>query len=422
VSDFTYADPATVRGRLQRGRGRGAQDALTAHDAADLVYECVMVDSRWDQVTEERDRYLARLVDRLDLSLLPLERHLFTSTRTHRDEVELTLQVLALLTTVGRADAVRILRRYALEGRHWADALELIASSWTDTVPEIWDGLGRDIIARYDDVELADHVYTWQPWTSWAETQPRIRRILDQRAAGRADSPRGRPASDDLAILSSAELIERAISDTDRRRSLRELGRRGDSTVLDLAEDPSLRNAAGWPVGMPQALRELGTAAVARARTWIESGDSTVKDLAVSVLADFGDRGDGAFLLEALATATRAGAWCAAETPARGLGRLGISEATDALVHAWETTVHSVAREHIFAGLRGCAPDTAAHFAVEGLEDCERHVQIAACSAVPGIEPARIRLADLCRDPFAPDVHDAARQRLVRLSAPRPPR
>lgn len=67
MNAFTYADPATPRGRLQRGRGLGARRARSTPDDADLVYECVVSDSRWDRQTESRDSYLARLVHRLDL-------------------------------------------------------------------------------------------------------------------------------------------------------------------------------------------------------------------------------------------------------------------------------------------------------------------------------------------------------------------
>ncbi|MFI8461943.1 hypothetical protein [Kitasatospora sp. NPDC085464] len=72
MNAFTYADPATPRGRLQRGRGLGARLVRSTPDAADLVYECVLSDSRWDRQAESRDSYLARLVHRLDLPLAPV--------------------------------------------------------------------------------------------------------------------------------------------------------------------------------------------------------------------------------------------------------------------------------------------------------------------------------------------------------------
>jgi len=418
MSDFTYADPATLQGRLQRGRGLGAHSALAAPGAADLVYECVITDSRWDRQTEHRDSYLARLVHRLDLPLGPIERHLFANDSDDTEEVEPALQVLALLPFVGRVDAVPVLRRYVIEGRHWSSAVETIgwAGSWK--IPGIWAGLDEDVIARRDDAELAAHVEDGEPWTSWARIQPRIRCILDEHTthgSGRLAPP---PAPHCYVKLSAAELARRVSADTgrDRRSALQELGRRGDLVVLDLAEDVSLRNAAGWTPGMPQALHHLGTAAVARARTWAHSSDTTLEDLAVGVLSEFGDRDDGPYLLTELTTATAAGSWCAAESPARGLGRLRIPEATDALVDAWEATVHSYAREAFLEGLRGCAPDLVDGYAVEGLDDCEPCVQEAAVAIAPDTEGVRASLGELRDDPLAPAIHEVVRQRLTKLA------
>ncbi|MFH9353507.1 hypothetical protein [Kitasatospora sp. NPDC017646] len=418
MNDFMYADPATLEGQLQRGRGLGAHSALAAPGAADLVYECVITDSRWDRQTEHRDSYLARLVHRLDLPLAPIERHLFAHDDDDPQEVEPALQVLALLPFVGRVDAVSVLRRYAIEGRHWASALEAIGWGGGWKISGVWTGLDEDVIARRDDAQLAAHTAGGEPWTSWARTQPRIRRILDERTSRRSGRMVRPPDPRSCVELSAAELVGLIGADTsrDRRSALQELSRRGDLVVLDLAEDVGLRNAAGWTPGMPQALNHLGAAAVARARTWTRSGDATLEQLAVGVLSDFGDRDDYPYLLNELTSATAAGAWCAAESPAKGLGRLRIAEATDALVHAWETTVHSYAREAFLEGLRGCAPDTADNYAVEGLDDCEPCVQQAASAAAPDTAYVRTRLRELCDDPLAPEIHEAVRQRLMQLT------
>lgn len=109
-----YDDPRTLAGQLQRGRGLGARRAPAHPGAADLVYACVVTDRRWDQQTEERGSYLARLVHRMDLPLAPLERHLFGGGGP--EDVEPALRVLAPLPLTGRLDAVDLLRRYALQG------------------------------------------------------------------------------------------------------------------------------------------------------------------------------------------------------------------------------------------------------------------------------------------------------------------
>ncbi|MEV7027861.1 HEAT repeat domain-containing protein, partial [Kitasatospora sp. NPDC093558] len=162
----------------------------------------------------------------------------------------------------------------------------------------------------------------------------------------------------------------------------------------------------------------LGSAAVARARAWTGSSDGTLRQLAAGVLSGSGEQEDSPYLLDLLTKAVDAEDWCAAETPARGLGRLGTTEATDALVCAWESTIHSYARKAILKGLRGCAPAaTADGFTEEGLDDCEPGVQDAACRHAPDTPPARARLVVLSTDPLAGELRESARRRLESCAA-----
>lgn len=103
-----YDDPASFRGQLQRGRGQAARRASVEPGAADAVYECLIRDSRWDHPVDQRDSYLAGLVRQLDLSLVPIERHLATFDADDSDGIDLTLQVLAVLPFAGRVDAVAV--------------------------------------------------------------------------------------------------------------------------------------------------------------------------------------------------------------------------------------------------------------------------------------------------------------------------
>ncbi|MGI8333727.1 hypothetical protein ACRYCC_27585 [Actinomadura scrupuli] len=413
MDDFAYADFATLQGQLQRGRGIGARRAPTIAGAAEMVYECVIADSRWDRQTEQRDAYLARLIHRLDLPLAPIEHHL--SSENDADAIETALRVLALLPLVGRADAAGVIRRYAVEGRHWSAAVEAIDLTGSPAFPQVWAGLDQDVVDAHDDAELAAHAGVWEPWTTWGRTQPRLRRLLDEiRVPGRS----ARPPLPDYTGAGTAQLAGYVTTTTGRERRLvlEELGRRGEVILLDLAEDPSLRNPAGWTPGMARALHQFGAAAVTRARTWVGSGDDALQDLAVGVLSRFGDRGDAPYLLTTLTTLLDAGAWCAAETPARGLGRLHIPSATAPLIHAWQTTPHSMAREAFLAGIQGCAPDAAPQYAEEGLDDCEPSVQQTACTTVPDTTYVHARLAELSQDPLTPDSHEAAHYGLTRLS------
>lgn len=410
-----YASPASFRGQLQRGRGAAVRRASTAPGAADAVYECVMTDTRWDRQVDQRDSYLADLVARLDLPLAPIQRHLVTYDGEDVEPVELALQVLALLPMVGRLDAVAVLRGYAADGPHWLTALEAIGYSGAMKLPAIWDGLADDVIAHRDDAQLSHVIWCdTEPWTTFAQSQPRVRRIIDELRASR--SPR-RDTPPEIAAIDNEGLVALvAAGGSERRRALGELGRRGDHIVFDFAEDPGLRNAAGWLPGILQALHHLGPDALPHARTWIGSGDDTLVAFGERVVAEVGDRGDAPVLLAALHRTVVAGEWCAAEVPARGLGRLKIREAASELMAAWEGTVHSRARETFLDGLRGCAPHEAEIVAVEGLDDCEPTVQQRACAAAPDTAAVRSRLRELAGDPLAPEVHEAANTRLQVLA------
>ncbi|MFL6114502.1 MAG: hypothetical protein ACJ786_24585 [Catenulispora sp.] len=413
-----YDSSVSFRGQLQRGRGIAARRALAEPEAADAVYECVITDMRWDRLVDQRDSYFAALITRLDLPVAPIEQHLFAYGGDDAEPVEFALSVLALLPMVGRFDAAATLRKYAIEGRHWATALEAIGYSGAMKVPDIWDGLAADVLARRDDDELKQAIWCdTEPWTTYAESHPRVRRVVDDLKASRSREPARRQIRQAMTEAGAEDLVSRvAAGGPERRWALEELGRRGDRIVFDLAEDAGLRNTAGWIPGVPHALRHFGPEALPHARTWIGSDDDTLTAFGERVVAEFGNRGDAAVLLSALHRTVSAGEWCAAEIPARGLGRLGVREAADELMAAWEGTVHSLAREAFLYGLRECAPDEVGAVAVEGLFDCEPTVQRGACEVAPDTASVRSRLRELAQDPLAPEAHETANTRLQALT------
>jgi hypothetical protein len=134
-------------------------------------------------------------------------------------------------------------------------------------------------------------------------------------------------------VRAPADLIDLAYAADGRVRriALDELGKQGDLRVLDLAADVTLRNGAGWTPGMPRALEHLGGRAVDAARAWVDGGDTTLARLGSGVLAAHGDRSDAPTLSNAVTRAAQAGSWCALESPARGLGRIGHRDAADLL-------------------------------------------------------------------------------------------
>jgi len=322
-----YDSPATFRGQLRRGRGIAVQRATTEPHAAEMVYECVFEDVRWDRLCDTRGGYLAGLIHRLDLSLAPIERRL--AAAEDLQTVEYCLDVLAHLPFVGRADAASVLRRYAAEGRHRQAALDAIA----------------------DEVTASRK----------ANQRPGAERRARRRTAAEV-------STDELDRDIAAGGRERALA-------LEELGRRGDQRVMDFAEQTCLYNAAAWIPGMSRALGHLGTAAVPRARAWSAGDNPTLAHFAVTVLAEHGDVGDVEILHAALNSYVAEEDWCGAEKPARGLGRLGAQEAISDLMAAWEATPHSLARVDFLQALIACRAPQAAACAEEGLFDCEPEVQ-----------------------------------------------
>lgn len=382
----SYDDPSTFRGQLQRGRGIAYQAARNQAQAGDAVYECVIDDPRWDRQAESRDTYLAGLIRTLDLPLTPLEEHLTAFDDDDPDDIDLLLNVVAELAAAGHGEAIGVLRRYVTSGRHWSAALTaLVFAEPADALRALGvrDDLISEALACRTDAELeklvTDGDDEWmQPVL---ERHPRLQRSYatseetpEQRRAEALASRRR--LAQRMAEAPREELLRQIAHEPGmRRRALEELGRRGDEIVLDLVEDPGLRNTADWIPGAPQALKHLGAAAVPRARRWL-SDDATMAAFGIRVLAADGDRHDVPALISALERAFHDDdLWCAAETPAEGLGRLRIAEAAPLLLAAWEKTIHSYARRRLLPALHRCAPQVGEAVAVEGLDDCESTVR-----------------------------------------------
>lgn len=381
MSDVDFDDPATFRGQLQRGRGIAVRRAPGEREAADAVYECVIDDPRWDRQTEDRDDHLAGLIVTLDLSLGPVERHLVAFDDDDPWDIHLLLNVLAALTVAGRKDASGVLRHYALGGKHWNSALCALHFDAPREVPGLWNDLVDEVLAQRSDEELRAVVDRGDDdWMrSLLGRRPRIERFYDQDDV--SPDPAKIPGAEfrnwlrTLSEVPRDDLVRSVTTGRQRRWALEELGRRGDEIVLDLVEDPSLRNAAGYLPGSGKALGDLGTAAVPRARGWL-SGDESMRRLGVGVLAASGDHTDVPVLMAALRLAFEDDdEWCAAESPAEGLGRLQVAEAAPLLLEAWERTVHSYARGSFLNAMQGCAPQLAETLADEGLDDCESAVR-----------------------------------------------
>jgi hypothetical protein len=418
-----YDSPETFRGQLRRGRGIAVQRAMTEPNAAEAVYECVFEDLRWDMPCDERGGYVAGLIRGLELPLDPIEQYLAVAEDS--DAVEHALSILTVLPFVGRVDAASLLKRYAIEGRYRQLGLEAICDVGASKLPEVWGGLVKSVVAGYDDDELRQAVGNWYPWTTLAASESRIRRVLDEDIASRKAIPRPAAGSayraqrQQLAETSLDELFQDVAADGQKRaHALEELGRRGEHRVIDLIEELCRDDPAARTHFMARPLDDLGPVVVPRARAWSEGDNLPLAHLAVRVLAAHGDIGDAGTLHAALNSYVADGDWCVAETPARGLGRLGVRDAADDLMIAWESTPHSLARATFLQALIGCRAPWAEACAEEGLFDCQPEVRYLACAQAPDSAGLRRRLREIAADPLFAQAHEAAEGRLRLLSEP----
>ncbi|NKY38999.1 hypothetical protein [Cellulomonas septica] len=364
MDDDGRAPADTVLGALQRGRGLGFRQAVATRAADDLL-SCLTSDPRWDRQTEERDAYHARLVVRLGIPIAAITLDANdTDLRTGT-----AFGVLVELARDGSTEAAASLLRYvesAAEPDWWT----------VETVWEVTEAAGRDrlrdvVLDRILDDEL-DNVVTGRadsPWQAWAD-HPRVAAAL-----ARAPRPPLRVAPPDLRDRTSGQLVVVATGPASsvRTAAFRELARRGDLVLLDVAERTGLRNRLGVVSSLAPAVTALGAAALPRARAWLDADDDWLRGLGQDVVCAHGSADDGDMLLTWFDEAVAAGEWCATEQPAVGLGRLRHARARASLREAWALNPHSYARRFYLPAL--VRIDGAEAEVDEAGDDCESAVR-----------------------------------------------
>ena len=115
------ADPESLLGLLQRGRGKGYLLALQKppQEVWPLLIECVTNDPRMDSFCEDRDYPALLRVTGMDLE--PLRTHLKRNDSTDTSPAwmfGITLGTLAPLAADGNTQAIEILKEYVLSLIH----------------------------------------------------------------------------------------------------------------------------------------------------------------------------------------------------------------------------------------------------------------------------------------------------------------
>ncbi len=134
---INLAEPDSLLGMLQRGRGRGYLAALAAPPETvwPLLFECVTHDPRLDRQCEDRAEYYASLIVATGMDLEPLRSYVVQNDAKDDDSdwpVALTLSTLEHLAVEKKnAAALQILRDYVSCGQAWMDALDTLAKADT---------------------------------------------------------------------------------------------------------------------------------------------------------------------------------------------------------------------------------------------------------------------------------------------------
>lgn len=397
------AAASTARGRLQRGRGQGYLDAISApsEKARTDLLDCIVNDPRWDSQVEARAGYYAELADRLSLETAAVAAHLFSpdDDRIHdEDRTGLALWVLNGVARRGRKDAVAVLRRYVVEGWSWEWALDALADL---DFPGATEGIGDELERRFDDdAELIKALRgATHPdlWVRWAEKNSRLRRALDELAAThRQASSQAKPPTLEVLVRTAMAGPEEA-----RRAALASLGHLRAAEAVEPAE-LAIRNGSTElrRLGRRALFRAANPQMVPQARRWATESNE-LADVALRVLAGYGESVDLQFLRASLESAWRLGHVYAACDAVDGLGRLADRESESTIETIYDETTYSYLRRRAARALAALSEAFAVGRAIESLWDCESDTRsIGAASANLARDSVRRRLDELIGDPF----------------------
>lgn len=178
------ADPQSLLGRLQRGRGDAVREVLCLPRdlAQQVLLQCLCTA---DDLTEQREGFV-ELVFALSPDLAPWFHWIEALGPDTPEEVRIyAFNTLGDLTQRGHGEAQQFLRNQVLWGCHWRDALEQYLVEGCELDLEAWSGL----LPRLSDQDLDLHIYSKPDrplWRELASADPRVERILRERLAKRA--------------------------------------------------------------------------------------------------------------------------------------------------------------------------------------------------------------------------------------------
>jgi hypothetical protein len=191
-----HADPNTLLGQLQRGRGEGYRQALAAprSEAWGCLLDCICNDPRLDSQVESRADYYAQLAIETGLDLDPLVRYV----REHDDKGQgwntpLAVETLGELAKRDYKDSAARLCYYVRWGQWWEWILEDLTAG-KDSIQ--LTKVASIIEERFPgDAEL-ENALAWldldlEPWATLTRFSARVRKLKDgpRKISGTSSEP-----------------------------------------------------------------------------------------------------------------------------------------------------------------------------------------------------------------------------------------
>ncbi|MFI6996413.1 hypothetical protein [Nocardia sp. NPDC050175] len=408
-----WAEPGTLLGMMQRGRGACYREARAEPVVAgNLVVECIVHDPRWDHQVEQRSWLYATLVADVGVELSRLRAaYDGPADPTGDADAWLATGVLERLARRGVDGAVTELRHYLRSGRDLDQALDSLIPFAEH--PEA-EGLLNDVLEVADDEQLGSVLAPFgqlrdlsaPPWPAWRRASASIERVVVAakhiRESAEVFDRTGREATNRERVLQAA-------AEANLVTSISELTEDDwETTLLRIAPNLLQDNATPRviPIAVRKALRKLRSPqALTWARTYATL-DDTVGRTALSQFADLAETSDAPRVFEFLTEAVSRGNNYLYDQCdlVSALGRLNHAAVRATIDEIFDNTLYSYLRIRCATALSRLAPAFADERAVECLDDCEpetRELGITHANlAVPAI---RARLGRIADDPTEED-------------------
>lgn len=299
VKSKCLADPNTLLGMLERGRGSGYLLAVETAPATvwPLLIECITNDPRLDRQVEERADYYAALILETQMDLTPLDDYLrqYDGPGDRYWNVKLTIETLSSLVDHRHTKALNILQDYISYGSYWQDAVRYL---WFSQIDGALDGIDCTICDRFfkdqafredfesnifndlqmycrsdEDLDVGPLLPVCEPWKSLCQKNKQLAQMFHQFCSSDAIQPPDRKKDTvfpDLMELSISELF--TIMDRPDRPVFYKVSQALEQKVSEKDEELLLKNLSeGNEYKAILALKGLGVLGTPRAFEAVKS-------------------------------------------------------------------------------------------------------------------------------------------------------